>query len=123
MRKITKESINAFLNEFTFNKQNMSVSVAFGRTHSATVNNHYEGNFNFTELKLHGNTIAYKIGEDIFISNCGWESNTTKERLNSLINEYYGYPTSVDYGIYQKNFVWYLNEVEWDGKMTKLQNR
>ncbi len=110
MKKITQESIDAFLNEFTFNKQNMSVSVAFGRTHSATVNNHYEGNFYFAELKLFGNTIAYKIGQDIFISNCGWESNTTKERLNALPNV----------SIQQKNFVWYLNGKEWDGNLIKV---
>ena len=42
MRKITKESVSAFLDGRKFNKGNMSVEVESG----------------YTKLKLHGNTIA-----------------------------------------------------------------
>jgi len=92
MRKITKESINAFMNAKRFKKQNTVVEVLP----------------NVTILKLHNNTIAYRYNDPertLTISNCGWFSNTTKERLNALPN--------VD--IRQKNFVWYLNGKEWNG--------
>tara|TARA_R100001440_G_scaffold46725_2_gene66432 strand:+ start:7720 stop:8016 length:297 start_codon:yes stop_codon:yes gene_type:complete len=98
MRKITEESINAFLNRTKFKKQNMEVTL-----------NNYN---NETHLELHGNTIAIlNENNEIFITNCGWESNTTKERLNALPNV----------SIRQKNFQWFLNGELWDGKLTKIK--
>ena len=106
MRKITEESINAFLNRTNFSKANMQVK-----------NENKE-----TRLKLHGNTIAI-LNEfnELFITNCGWESNTTKERLNGLINEYLGFPNCIGKGIYQKNFQWFLNGELWNGELTKIK--
>ena len=94
MRQITKQSIEAFLNKGTLNKQNMN--VFFDR---------YDYK---SRMLLHNNCIAtYDYQENILsISNCGWFTPTTKERLNALPN--------VD--IIQKNFVWYLNGEEWNGK-------
>ena len=92
MRTITKESINAFLNAQKFNRQNMQVEVLP----------------NVTLLKLHNNTIAYRYNDPektLTISNCGWFTPTTKERLNALPNV----------SIQQKSFKWYLNGEEWDG--------
>tara|TARA_R110002072_G_scaffold59878_1_gene152170 strand:+ start:306 stop:599 length:294 start_codon:yes stop_codon:yes gene_type:complete len=92
MRKITEESVKAFLNAKKFNKQNMSVEILP----------------NVTILKLHGNSIAYQYNDPqktLSITNCGWFTVTTKERLNALPNV----------NIQQKNFVWFLNGVEWDG--------
>jgi len=97
MRKITTESTKAFLNAEPFKKANMEVEVLP----------------NVTVLKLHGNAIAYKYNDPkqtLSITNCGWESNTTKERLNALPNV----------SIQQKNFVWYLNGKEWDGKLIDI---
>tara|TARA_R110002012_G_C11401880_1_gene585876 strand:+ start:258 stop:569 length:312 start_codon:yes stop_codon:yes gene_type:complete len=93
MRKITEESVNAFLNKGKLSKQNMS--VFFDR---------YDYK---SRMLLHNNCIAtYDYQEDILsISNCGWFSNTTKERLNALPNV----------NIRQKNFKWFLNGQEWDG--------
>jgi hypothetical protein len=63
------------------------------------------------KLKLHNNTIA-SIDEMnmLSISNAGWESNTTKERLNGLPNV----------RINQKKFQWYLNGNEWNGEWTRI---
>ena len=101
MRKITKESINAFLNRREFTKQNMAVRGLKGKYY----------------LQLHGNTIAILYPEGtIQITNAGWESNTTKERLNGLI-----YLSGSNFKpIYQKNWVWYLNDEEWNGKFTPI---
>jgi hypothetical protein len=97
MRQITNDSINAFLNARKFNRQNMSVEVLP----------------NVTILKLHNNAIAYKYNDPektLSITNCGWFSNTTKERLNGLPNV----------NIYQKAFKWFLNGKEWNGDLINV---
>ena len=97
MKQITNDSINAFLNARKFNRQNMSVEVLP----------------NVTTLKLHNNAIAYKYNtpeRTLSITNCGWFSNTTKERLNGLPNV----------NIYQKNFKWFLNGQEWNGDLINV---
>ena len=92
MRTITQDSVNAFMNAQKFNRQNMRVEVLP----------------NVTTLYLHDNAIAYRYNDPertLSITNCGWFSNTTKERLNALPNV----------NIYQKDFKWFLNGKEWDG--------
>lgn len=99
MREITKESIIAFLHSRTFNKQNMSVRVLP----------------NVTVLELHGNAIAYLYNDHertLSITNAGWESNTTKERLNALSGV----------SISQKNWKWYLNGTLWDGSLIDIRH-
>jgi hypothetical protein len=94
-RKITIESVDKFLSKETFRKSNMSVDE---------VNGVYR-------LKLHGNTIATIDQFNMLsISNAGWQSNTTKERLNGIPHVH----------IKQKNYQWYLNGVEWDGRWTRV---
>ena len=110
MRQITEQSIAAFLNAEEFSKQNMIVEVLP----------------NVTILKLHNNPIAYLYNDPektLSITNAGWKSNTTKERLNGLINEYLGYPNCIGRGINQKNFVWYLDGKEWNGKLTDIKKQ
>jgi hypothetical protein len=97
MRKITQQSVDAFMNGKKFNKGNMSVDVLP----------------NVTVLKLHGNEIAYRYNDPkntISITNCGWQTNTTKERLNGIPNV----------SIYQKDFQWYLNGKKWNGKLINI---
>jgi hypothetical protein len=89
-RKITTESINAFLNKKPFVKSNMIVEI----------------DRNITYLKLFGNKIAALLPNGrLWISNAGWKSNTTKERLNALPGV----------NIYQKRKIWFLNDQPWDG--------
>ena len=97
MRNITIESINAFLSAKKFKKSNMQVEVLP----------------NVTVLKYQGNDIAYRYNDPkktLSITNCGWFSNTTKERLNGLPNV----------SIQQKNFIWYLNGKEWNGNLIDI---
>ena len=94
MRKITEESVDAFMNARKFKKANMEVEVLP----------------NVTILKLHENKIAYRYNNPertLSITNCGWFTNTTKERLNALEGV----------SIYQKNWEWYLNDKQWDGEL------
>ncbi len=106
MRQIAKDSINAFRNKRNFNRQNMSVA--------------YSQDNNTSYMALHGNTIAiykHSTGE-LSITNAGWESNTTKERLNGIIDTM---TVGVD-RIYQKNWQWYLNGNTWDGNLTVISD-
>ena len=100
MRKITEESVNAFMNAEKFSKQNMLVEVLP----------------NVTILRLHGNAIAYRYNNPertLSITNCGWSTNTTKERLNGLPNV----------SIYQRLGTWYLNNQEWDGELIDINKK
>ncbi len=108
MRKITEDSIDAFMNDKPFKRGNMEVYV--------------DSNDNAILLLLHGNqiakkpidvpfdgnSIARKLADipELEVCNGGWSSNTTKERLNGLPGV----------SIHQKDFVWYLNGKEWDGE-------
>ena len=95
MRKITKEAVDKFLSKETFRKSNMSVEESYG----------------VYKLKLHGNTIATidELGV-LSVSNAGWASNTTKERLNGIPGV----------RVHQKNWNWYLNGQGWDGGWKRI---
>jgi hypothetical protein len=94
MRLITKQAIEAFMDARPFKKSNMQVEVQS----------------NVTILRLFDNPIAYRYNDPdktLSISNCGWQSNTTKERLNAIPGV----------SIQQKKFEWYLNGEKWNGKL------
>lgn len=79
-RKITRESIAAFLAGKRFHKANMSVEIDF---HNLTpvVSRPIE-----VMLKLHGNCIARRDPSTgkIEITTAGWNTVTTRARLNGL---------------------------------------
>jgi hypothetical protein len=97
MRVITENAIEKFLNAETFKVSNTEVEVLP----------------NVTILKLFGNAIAYRYNDPertLSITNCGWQSNTTKERLNGLPNV----------SISQKSGKWFLNGTEWNGDLIDI---
>ena len=100
MRKITEESVNAFFNKGKLNKQNMNVF--------------YDRYDQTSRMLLYNNCIATSDHDNkqLKISNCGWFTPTTKERLNALPN--------VD--IKQKDFKWFLNGHLWDGKSITIMS-
>lgn len=63
-------------------------------------------------LWLFGNRIAEWRRDGLWISNAGWQSNTTKERLNGLSGV----------SISQRSGTWYLNDREWDGSWVNVSN-
>ena len=77
----------------------------------------YNENTNCSSVRLHGHLIAtydHNI-KAIKIDSCGWQSVTTKSRLNALLEE-------VKYGcrVFQKNFNWFVSYNDdtasfWDG--------
>ena len=56
-------------------------------------------------VRLHGNKIAEITDTWMRIFDGGWQSNTTKSRLNALINEFCNGATD---GVFQKDFAWYI---------------
>lgn len=96
MKQITKKTIKAFLEDRTYKLSNTFVSR--------------DNTMQTTRLYLFGNLIAKRTPEGIFITNAGWFSNTTKERLNGIPGV----------NISQKKGVWYLNGNRWNGNLIKL---
>ena len=103
MRKITELSVEKFVNDENFKRGNMEVRYQYDCSLIPT-----------TRMYLHGNCIAIKRYGKISITNAGWFSVTTKERLNGIL-EYFGKSK-----IYQKNWNWFLDESEWDGELKEV---
>ena len=58
---------------------------------------------------LHGNHIATVGDTFLTIFDGGWQSNTTKSRLNAIINEFCNAYTD---GVFQKNWEWFINTAD-----------
>ena len=71
MRKITMDATEALYKGRDFKQGNTQV-LAF---------------FDFTELRLFGNLIARVGGDGIFVTLAGWNTVTTRERLNGVLSE------------------------------------
>lgn len=103
MRKITDEAQRAFYAGYHFKKDNTEVVC----------------NGNERRFYLHGHCIAKRIiGDGLYLSHCGWKTNTTKERLNGILSSYRSA------WIYQKDFQWYLvkngKEIEFKDGWNKI---
>lgn len=100
MRKITEEAVNRFIKKEAFRSGNTKVEVREGIAY----------------FYLHDNCISILDNETLFISTCGWETTTTKERLNGILFKVLG----SSYQIRQKNFIWYIKDEPLNG--TKVFN-
>jgi len=61
---------------------------------------------NTSSVYLHGNLIATVTDNDMTIYDGGWQTVTTKSRLNALCTEF-----CVDgENVFQKDFQWYVNK-------------
>ena len=88
MRKIEKQMNSAIVDGRNWSKDNTRVEVA------------KDGTF----VYLHGHNIATIFNNgDIRLSSCGWETVTTKSRLNAILDCFVH-----NIGIYQKDWVWYI---------------
>ncbi len=97
MKLVTQKSVSAFYN---------NAKGTFGSNTEVVVQDNGE-----TKLFLFGNLIAVRNNGVTRISNAGWESNTTKERLNGLVGVH----------IQQKKGQWYLNGEEWNGSWVEIK--
>ena len=61
-------------------------------------------NMGVSTVYLHGNKIALVDDNSMTIFDGGWQSTTTKSRLNALCSEF----CDQGEGVFQKDFVWYV---------------
>ena len=92
MRKIEREmqsAITGLSNGQTWRKSNTEVAK------------NSEGD---TSIYLHGNRIAFVSSfGDITLSSCGWDTVTTKSRLNAILDTFLH-----GFHVWQKDFTWYI---------------
>ena len=100
MRKIEKEMNAAIAAGKNWSKANTTVTM--------------DGEV--AEVRLHGNLIA-KIGEGfIQVFDGGWQSNTTKSRLNAIFDGN-GIPGE---GVFQKNWQWFIRIAQGGGEFATV---
>ena len=95
MRKVEQQMNEAILNRKDFFKGNTSVENYITETGAREA-----------VVKLHGNHIA-TVGETLQICDAGWQTVTTKSRLNALCNEF-----AEGCYVFQKNFDWFLGDAD-----------
>ena len=64
---------------------------------------------NVSTVMLHGNHIAtyYHDTKELALFDGGWQSNTTKSRLNALCYEF-----ATGFGVFQKNWNWFVSDFQ-----------
>ena len=92
MRKIESDMINAIKRGINWKSSNSEV---------------YTNDNNASLVYLHGNHIATVTHNKLTVFDGGWQSNTTKSRLNALIN---AFADGYSCGIFQKNWTWFLTD-------------
>ena len=93
MRKIEKQMCAAVQSNIDWQSANTSV--------------HFDPESGVSVVRLHGNKIA-EIGDDYLqIFDGGWQSNTTKSRLNALIDRFCNAVTD---GVFQKDYQWFIRD-------------
>ena len=95
MRKVEQQMNEAILNRKDFFKGNTSVENYITETGAREA-----------VVKLHGNHIA-TVGDTLQICDAGWQTVTTKSRLNALCNEF-----AEGCYVFQRNFDWFLGDVD-----------
>lgn len=90
MRQIEREMNYALRAGYDFSKSNTMVRHEDGRGY----------------VYLHGNHIATLSDDGLTLYDGGWQSNTTKSRLNALINEFCD---GTKFGVFQKNWEWFVS--------------
>ena len=92
MRKIERQMCDAVQGNRNWSSANTSVTI--------------DKETNTSSVYLHGNLIATVTDNDMTIYDGGWQSNTTKSRLNALCDEF----CYRGEGVFQKNYKWYVRK-------------
>ena len=103
MRKLEKEMNNAIKSKKNWAGSNTTV---FTEDDGGTIGAE-------SHVYLHGNHIAtytHKIKE-LALFDGGWQSNTTKSRLNALCDEF-----ATGFSVFQKNWDWFVSDFSNDKK-------
>ena len=82
----------------------MNQAIRSGNNFSSSNTTVKHGWDNAADVYLHGNHIATVKSNSIIIKDGGWQSNTTKSRLNALLDEF-----SYGMRVFQKNYEWFVS--------------
>ena len=96
MRKIEQQMIDAIKSETDWKSGNTKVVNFFNDGDKCVV----------SSVFLHGNKIAEVTDNDMTIFDGGYQSVTTKSRLNALCQEF----CISGEGVFQKDFSWYVRK-------------
>lgn len=99
--KITNDSVYAFLAQQPFRRENMEVVVKD----------------NVSYLYLFGNRIGINTNGMVSISTCGWDTRTTLMRLREVLRR-----VAPQSRLQTKKYILYLNDKEWNGNFTLINN-
>ena len=92
MRKIESQMCQAVQSNKNWSSGNTTVTI--------------DEETNTSSVYLHGNLIATVTDNDMTIYDGGWQSNTTKSRLNALCDTF----CIAGEGVFQKDFAWYVRK-------------
>jgi len=92
MRKIESQMNAAIQSNSNWSKDNTTVT--------------FNSETNTSEVYLHGNLIATVTDNDMTIFDGGWQTVTTKSRLNALCDEF----CITGEGVFQKNYQWFVRK-------------
>ena len=91
MRKIEQQMNSAINNRVSWHNSNTRVDRMGNRS----------------EVYLHNNQIAtVHDNGDLQLSSAGWETVTTKSRLNAILDNFFGYGLR----IFQRDWTWYIGD-------------
>ena len=100
MRKIEQQMNNAISNNQNWQSGNTSV--------------HFNEESGVSVVRLHGNKIAEVSDNDMTIFDGGWQTVTTKSRLNALCEEF----CIAGEGVFQKDFQWFVRKFVAESSIT-----
>ena len=92
MRKIEKQMCAAVQKNINWQSSNTSV--------------HFDEESGVSVVRLHGNKIAEIDDTSMTIFDGGWQTVTTKSRLNALCDEF----CIAGEGVFQKNYKWFVRK-------------
>ena len=108
MRKIESQMIAAIKSEKDWKSGNTHTINFFNDDKECVV----------TQVYLHNNLIAEVTNNEVTLFDGGWQSNTTKSRLNALCDEF----CVTGEGVFQKDFVWYVRRFVGQAGQSKVYN-
>jgi hypothetical protein len=96
MRKIERQMCDAITNEKDWQSGNTRVTNFYSDDKQHVV----------TSVFLHDNLIAELTDTDVTIYDGGWQSNTTKSRLNAICDTF----CIAGEGVFQHKFAWFIRK-------------
>ena len=108
MRKIERQMCEAIRNTTDWKSGNTEVTNFYDRDSKLVV----------TSVFLHDNLIADITETEVTLYDGGWQSNTTKSRLNAICDTF----CIAGEGVFQENFKWFIRKFVGQAGTSKVYN-